>query len=134
MAKITANRTEETRLVAEAIDTAANAKKASENPKTLFLSAQDDHTDRLIEATISALNDSRLFQVIRAHVTRTLAYSLCLLISSETPPDHLRPGMKKAMDYQTNEPQFANSDQSRQQISVEIMSRPFTREEVYTCR
>ena len=75
LAKITANRTEENRLVAEAIDAAANTNKASKSPKTLFLSAQDDLTDRLIEATISALNHSRLYQVIRKQVTRTLKRS-----------------------------------------------------------
>jgi len=49
--------------------------------------------------------------------------SLCLLIfSPETPSDHFRPGVKKAMDYQAKEPQPANSD---------TMSRPFTGEDVF---
>jgi len=43
----------------------------------------------------------------------------------------LHPGMQNAVDYQTNGAQFANSDPSRQQVSVEVMSRPITMEGVY---
>ena len=61
--------------------------------------------------------------------------SLCLLIFSdetyETPPDHFRPAMKKAMDYQAKEPQSASLDHYGWEIPLEVMSRPFTGEEVF---
>jgi hypothetical protein len=57
--------------------------------------------------------------------------SLCLLIfSDETPPENFCPAMKKAMDYQAKEPESANLDEYRLQISLEMMS-PFTGEDVF---
>jgi hypothetical protein len=47
------------------------------------------------------------------------------------PGQSLHSGMQNVMDYQTNGPQFTNSDPSRHQVSVEVSSRPITREDVY---
>src|SRR5271170_5601736 len=43
----------------------------------------------------------------------------------------LHSGMQNVMDYQTNGPQYTNSNASRHQVAVEVMSRPSTREDVY---
>ena len=43
----------------------------------------------------------------------------------------LHPGMRNFTDYQTNGPQFVNSDPSRQQMSEEIANRSVKREDVY---
>jgi len=43
----------------------------------------------------------------------------------------LQSGMQNAMDYRSKGPQLTTSDPSRQQLSVEITSRPIPREDLY---